>query len=115
MPAISECERGLAHPTYKKSAKKKMANLYCQLQIDQRDPRYENALCYLKEEDVLLCRAKFAVWTGCREEGRRLCSELMAEKPKKFTSCAYKGSPTPITTKPSTKRDATRILKRWNT
>lgn len=90
VPAISECERGLAHPTYKKSAKKKMANLYCQLQIDQRDPRYENALCYLKEEDVLLCRAKFAVWTGCREEGRRLCSELMAKNPKKFTSCAYK-------------------------
>ena len=90
MPAISECERGLAHPTYKKSAKKKMANLYCQLQIDQRDPRYENALCYLKEEDVLLCRAKFAVLTGCREEGRRLCSELMAKNPKKFTSCAYK-------------------------
>lgn len=67
-----------------------MANLYCQLQIDQRDPRYENALCYLKEEDVLLCRAKFAVLTGCREEGRRLCSELMAKNPKKFASCAYK-------------------------
>lgn len=89
VPAISECERGLAHPTYKKSAKKKMANLYCQLQIDQRDPRYENALCYLKEEDVLLCRAKFAVWTGCREEGRRLCFELMAKNLKKFSFLAY--------------------------